>query len=146
MNQLATPGTANNIGDILLANPERFGPILTFAQHMMRGSGALDKADRELLVAYVSALNACSYCHGVHAATAEKFGVKAELLETLLADGTLYALDARLRPIFAFAHKLMLEPAQMTIVDRQVILQTGFDQAVIGDVIAIAALFSFFNR
>ncbi len=112
----------------------------------MRGSSDLAKADRELLAAYVSALNACSFCHGVHAATAEKFGVSAELLETILADGTLRALDAKLRPIFAFAHKLALEPARVTSADRQLILQTGFDQSVIGDVIAIVALFSFFNR
>ncbi len=146
MNELVTLGPDASIGDILFANPERFGPILTFAQDVMRGSSALAKADRELLAAYVSALNACSFCHGVHAATAQKFGVRAELLETLLADRTLEALDAKLRPIFAFAQKLTLEPARVTNADRQVIVQTGFDQAAIGDVVAIVALFSFFNR
>ena len=146
MTDLATLGRDTSIGDILFANPERFGPILIFAQDVMRGSSVLTKADRELLAAYVSSLNACSYCHGVHAAVAQKFGVQTELLETLVADRTLKALDARLRPIFAFAHKLTLEPARVTSADRQVIIQTGFDQAVIEDVIAIVALFSFFNR
>ena len=146
MNELATLGPGASIGDILIANPERFGPILAFAQDVMRGSSALAKTDRELLAAYVSALNACSFCHGVHAATAQRFGVRAELLESLLADGTLGALDARLRPIFAFAHKLTLEPARVTSADRQVILQTGFEQSVVEDVIAIVSLFSFFNR
>ncbi len=127
MNGLAAPGTDSSIGDILFANPERFGPILAFAQDVMRGSSTLAKADRELLAAYVSALNACSFCHGVHAATTQKFGVRAELLETLLADRTLEALDAKLRSIFAFAHKLTLEPARVTSADRQVIIQTGFD-------------------
>ncbi len=146
MNEFVTLGPDASIGDILFANPERFGPILTFAQGVMRGSGTLNQADRELLAAYVSALNACSFCHGVHAATAEKFGVGADLLETLMTDRSLKALDPKLRPIFAFAHKLTLEPARVTSADRQVVLQTGFDQSVIEEVIAIVALFSFFNR
>ena len=146
MNEMAPLGQDASIGDILFADPERFGPILTFAQDVMRGSSALDTADRELLAAYVSALNACSFCHGVHAATAKKFGVGAELLEAILADNSLAALEPKLRPIFAFAHKLTLEPSRVTDSDRHVILQTGYDAAVIGDVTAIVALFSFFNR
>lgn len=146
MKEMTHLGPDSSIGDILFADPEGYGPILTFAQEVMRGSGELNHPDRELLAAYVSALNACSFCHGMHAATAEKFGVKAELLEAILADNSLAALDPKLRPIFAFAHKLTLEPSRVTDADRQVIVQSGHGAAIIADVTAIVALFSFFNR
>lgn len=146
MNEMAPLGQDASIGDILFADPERYGPILTFAQDVMRGSGELGNADREFLAAYVSALNACSFCHGVHAATAKKFGVKTELLEAIVADNSLAALEPKLRPIFAFAQKLTLEPSRVTDADRQAISQSGYDAATIADVTAIVALFGFFNR
>jgi AhpD family alkylhydroperoxidase len=32
-------------------------------------------AERELIAAYVAGLNACGYCHGIHIAVAEAFGI-----------------------------------------------------------------------
>ena len=47
---------------------------------------AASKAERELIAAYVSGLNACRYCHGVHAATAGLFGIAEAALTALLSD------------------------------------------------------------
>ncbi|MEE8545494.1 MAG: carboxymuconolactone decarboxylase family protein, partial [Alphaproteobacteria bacterium] len=41
-----------------------------FAEAVMRGPCQLSEGERELIAAYVSGLNACTYCLGVHAATA----------------------------------------------------------------------------
>jgi AhpD family alkylhydroperoxidase len=39
-----------------------------------------------LIAAYVSALNACGYCHGMHGATAAAFGVARDRLQALVDD------------------------------------------------------------
>jgi AhpD family alkylhydroperoxidase len=44
----------------------------------------LSVAQRELIAAYVSGLNACGYCHGVHSATVQAFGIDEAVLTALL--------------------------------------------------------------
>lgn len=139
-------GPDAGIGDILLSHPERFAPILTFAHTIMRTGDGLDSGTRELLAAFVSGLNDCAFCHGVHAATAERFGVDPDLLQALLGEGTDANLAAPLKPIFELARKLTQTPAQVTEADRQAVLDAGHTQEVLKDVIALVALFAFFNR
>ena len=43
-------------------------PLVQFHEALMRGESPLTAGQRELLAAYVSGLNSCSYCQGVHAA------------------------------------------------------------------------------
>jgi AhpD family alkylhydroperoxidase len=44
----------------------------------LRGPSPFTVAERELIAAYVSGLNACGYCHGIHRVTADAFGVAGE--------------------------------------------------------------------
>ncbi len=46
---------------------------------IMRQPSQLSVGERELIAAYVSALNACQYCLGVHSVTAENFGSGSHL-------------------------------------------------------------------
>ncbi len=55
--------------DVLQLVPETARPLVQFHEALMRGDSPLAVGQRELLAAYVSALNSCAYCHGVHAAT-----------------------------------------------------------------------------
>lgn len=52
----------------------------------LRNDGPLMPKDKELVAAYVSGLNACQYCFGVHSQTAQAFGVPEEVLTRLLND------------------------------------------------------------
>ncbi|MGH8918907.1 MAG: carboxymuconolactone decarboxylase family protein [Actinomycetes bacterium] len=61
--------------DVFRTRPEVYGPLIDFHQALLRGPSPLSVAERELIAAYVSGLNACGYCHGVHAAPAAAFGV-----------------------------------------------------------------------
>lgn len=146
MTHFSNLGPDASIGDILFSNPDRFGPILSFANEVMRGDGALDTSTRELLAAYVSGLNDCAFCHGVHDATAQRLGVDPSVLTALLADITLADIANDHRPIFAFAHMLTLTPSKVTDSDRHAVLEAGHSEDAVKDVVAIVALFSFFNR
>src|SRR5690349_7984961 len=61
--------------DVFRAYPEIYRPLLDYHQALLRGPSPLSIAERELIAAYVSGLNACRYCHGVHQATAQAFGI-----------------------------------------------------------------------
>ncbi|HEY2960400.1 MAG TPA: carboxymuconolactone decarboxylase family protein [Actinomycetota bacterium] len=58
-------------------------------------------AERELIAAYVSGLNACDYCHCVHSATAQAFGLDEGLVAALL-DVDAAPIDARMRPVLRY--------------------------------------------
>jgi AhpD family alkylhydroperoxidase len=72
--------------DVFRAYPDSAGPLLDYHEVLMRGPSPLSMAERELVAAYVSGVNSCGYCHGVHTATAAAFGVGESTLTALLAD------------------------------------------------------------
>lgn len=57
----------------------------------------------ELIAAYVSGLNACGYCHGIHTAVAEAFGIAEGTFAGLLDDLDTAPVDERLRPLLRYA-------------------------------------------
>src|SRR3990172_6731934 len=79
--------------------PETSKPLLAYHEVLMRGPSPLSVAERELIAAFVSALNACDYCHGVHEATARQFGIDEATMSSLLVDIDTTAIDERLKPL-----------------------------------------------
>ena len=51
--------------------------LIALHEALLRGDSPLSPAQHELIAAYVSGLNRCRYCHGVHTATAERLGTSA---------------------------------------------------------------------
>ena len=60
--------------DVFRSYPHASRPLLDYHQALLRGLSPLSAAERELIAAFVSGLDACGYCHGVHTATAQVFG------------------------------------------------------------------------
>jgi uncharacterized peroxidase-related enzyme len=55
-------------------------------------------------------------------------------------------LDARLRAILAFAHKLTLEPRAMRQEDVRALRDVGLDDRAILETVQVTAYFNFVNR
>jgi uncharacterized peroxidase-related enzyme len=136
----------SDITHILLHDSKRYGPLNELAHQLLRGPSELTAAQRELLGAYISRLNACTYCSGVHAAVAEQMGVASSMLEALFTDIDTAPVDDRLKPIFRYAEKLTLHPAKMIQSDADKVLAANWSEKTLEDVIGITALFSFYNR
>ena len=83
-------------------NPNASRLLIAFHTVVLRGPSPLSEGERELITAFVSGLNACDDCHGVHAATARAFGVDDTLLTELVTDPDCTAADQRMRPLFRF--------------------------------------------
>ena len=78
--------------DVFKAFPGTSTPLIEFHEVLLRGPSPFTATERELIAAYVSGLNGCEYCHGVHTATAEHMGVEVGLLRRIVPDGELAAL------------------------------------------------------
>ena len=59
----------------LKCEPDTGIPFSQLNQAVMRGNAPFTPGERELIAAYVSALNACHYCQSEHTALAETFGI-----------------------------------------------------------------------
>lgn len=92
--------------DLYARFPENLRPLMGYTDGLLRGEGALSVGERELIATYVSALNACTFCTGAHRAYAEVFGIDGALIDALIADFDTAPVDAKLRPILAYAAKL----------------------------------------
>src|SRR5260370_40689490 len=94
--------------DVFRAYPGTARPLLDYHQALLRGPSPLTVAERELIAAYVSGLNACRYCHGVHTAVAEVFGIPEGTLGALLEDIGAAPVTERMKPLLRYVGKLTL--------------------------------------
>jgi uncharacterized peroxidase-related enzyme len=131
---------------ILALNPQAGRALLDFHTAVLRQDTALTAAHKELIAAFVSGLNACAYCHGVHRQTALAFGVDADLIEQLVADFDAAPVDAKLRPLLAYARKLTLTPAKMVAADARAVFDVGWSERDLHDAILTVGLFNLMNR
>jgi uncharacterized peroxidase-related enzyme len=132
--------------DVFRAYPRTSRPLLAYHQALLRGPSPLSVAERELIAAYVSGLNACRYCHGVHTAVAEAFGISAGTLGALLEGIGAAPVTERMKPLLRYAGKLTLTPAKITPGDAEAVLAAGWEEQALHDAVAVCGLFSLMNR
>ena len=126
--------------------PHTVPPLLEYHDRLLRDASPLTVAERELIAAYVSGLNACTYCHGAHVVAARAFGVDEALFDGLMGDLGSSGVDEKLKPILAYVGKLTQTPAMMTEADARRVYDAGWDEQALFDAISVCALFNFMNR
>ena len=132
--------------DLFRAFPDTARPLLAFHEVLLRGPSPFSEAERELIAAYVSGLNACRYCYGVHTATAERLGGPAGAVAAALEDLASAPIDVRMQPVLAYAGKLTASARGVTAADARAILDAGWDATALYHTVAVTALFNFMNR
>jgi uncharacterized peroxidase-related enzyme len=120
--------------------------LLEFHEVLMRGASPFTPGERELIAAYVSGVNACNYCHGVHTVTAEAFGLEPGVLTAALADLDTAPIDAKLKPVLAYVGKLTRTPSTMVEADAKAVFAAGWPERALHDAVLVCALFNFMNR
>lgn len=132
--------------EVFDAHPDVYANFMYVSQGIMRGDSPLSAGERELIGAYVSALNSCGYCYGGHRAAAEAFGVAPEIIDGLVANVATAPVDPKLRPLFAYVQKLTLRPSRLTQADADAVFAAGWDEAALHSAVAVCAMFNFMNR
>ncbi len=146
MAKFPTLGDEATVPDILKMSPEAGAALLEMHEPIMRGPSSLTPGERELIAAYVSGLNECSYCHGVHSECAKAFGIPGEAMERMLDDLDGAGFEPKLVPLHKAAGKLTGKPSSLTEADTQAVYDAGWDEKALHDAIMVTACFNLMNR
>lgn len=135
-----------NLADVIKAFPKGWEEMLDYHDVILRGDSPFTIAERELISAYVSGLNKCRFCLNAHTVYTESFGVEEGTVAALLDDPDKAPIDAKLRPVLAYAKKLTLTPHAIDKADITAMLNVGWTQEAVADANVITALYNFMNR
>ncbi len=134
------------VKQVYALNPQSFHHWIHVEEAIMRGPSAFTSGERELMAAYVSRLNSCTYCASSHSEAAIILGVEPHLLEGLMTDIDAAPIDKRFVPIFKCLKKLTLTSFKMVQADADAIYAAGWDERALHDAIMVCCCFSFMNR
>jgi uncharacterized peroxidase-related enzyme len=131
---------------LLATFPDTGSALIGYTQAVMRGPSAFSPAERELLATYVSGLNTCGFCTGVHRATAQALDMDPDLLDALLTNLDTAPVDEHMRPVLSYARSLTLTPARVSAADADAVLAAGWPERALHDTASVCGLLSLFNR
>lgn len=114
--------------DVFRRFPHAVRPLLEYHDRILRDESPLTVGERELIAAYVSALNACNFCHGAHAIAANVHGVPEDLIQKLVNDPDEAAVEPKLKPLLAYVAKLTRTPSAMAPSDAHAVYEAGWDE------------------
>lgn len=131
---------------VLARFPKGLQPLLELHDAILRDDSQLTIEQRETIAAFVSATNACEYCHGAHRLFATQFGADPELIDAITSDLDAAPIDDPFRELLRYVGKLTREPAKLTQADADRVFAAGWDADALFDAVAVCALFNFMNR
>jgi uncharacterized peroxidase-related enzyme len=130
-----------------LYRPEFFGrPWLALLREVMRGPSPWSPGERELLAAFVSRLNHCPYCVGVHTGTATlglDKPVTVDMLDHWQQQG---GFSPMLKAIFALLERVVANPGAVAVGDVEAARAAGVADDAIVDALYVAFMFNLVNR
>jgi uncharacterized peroxidase-related enzyme len=109
----------------------------------MRGPSEWTAGEREVLAAFISQLNECPFCSGVHAGIAER---RDAGLTDPLGQWRRGEVEARMAAMFGFLEKLTGTPEVVGVADITSVRDAGVSDAAILDAIYVCYLFNAINR
>jgi uncharacterized peroxidase-related enzyme len=121
-------------------------PFSQLNEAVMRGDAPFTAGEREVIAAYVSALNGCDYCQCEHTALATAFGFPAGILAQLLQDVDTAEVSESLRAAVVYARKLTLAPTRLGPADVAAFFAAGHDERALYFVVFVTAVFTMSNR
>lgn len=147
MAHIKVPETVPGIRALFAVRPEIAGPIGALTDVLLHAPGTLPPADRELIGAYVSALNECAFCRNSHAAIAAcHLGGDEALVASVLRDPERAAISPKLRALLHLAGRVQQGGRHVSAEDVSRSRQHGATDLEIHDTVLIAALFCMVNR
>jgi uncharacterized peroxidase-related enzyme len=118
----------------------------TTGERLYRGPSAFSPGERELIVSYVSALNACEYCFGSHSQIAQAWGIDLSVLDGLMENVETADISPALKPVFHFVRKLTQAPARMTQADADAVTAAGWNERAYHEMVILCCRMNFMNR
>jgi uncharacterized peroxidase-related enzyme len=120
-----------------------------FAWHdalLLKETGSLSKAEREMIIVATSGANDCLYCVVAHGAILRVYAKQPQLADQVAVNYLKADIGERQRAMLAFALKVCKDSAAIVEADLEALRAHGFDDEDIWDIGAITALFGLSNR
>ncbi|MFG1886923.1 carboxymuconolactone decarboxylase family protein [Micromonospora sp. NPDC049051] len=127
--------------------PETGQPLLELVEVLLRGPHPLTPGERELIAAYVSGRNECTYCCAAHSAyAAAQLDEGMALVDQVRADLDSAPISAKLRALLRIAGAVQVSGRAVTPELVEAARAEGASDLEIHDAVLIAAAFCMFNR
>jgi uncharacterized peroxidase-related enzyme len=120
-----------------------------FAWHdalLLKETGSLTKAEREMVIVATSGANDCLYCVVAHGAILRVYARQPQLADQVAVNYLKADIGERQRAMLAFALKVCNDSAAIVEADFEPLRAHGFSDEDIWDIGAITALFGLSNR
>ena len=135
------------IRGLLRYRPETGRPLSELAEVLLRGPSTLTRGERELIAAYISALNECQFCSSSHSAcAAAQLPGGMALVEQVCADAGNAPVSAKLKTLLAIAAAVRQSGLSVTAEQIAEARAASATDVEIHDTVLIAAAFCMFNR
>lgn len=140
------PPLVPGVRSLVMYRPETGKHLYELVQILLRGDSPLTAAERELIAAYVSHLNNCTFCYQSHAAAARcLLGNNASVMDEVL-QGKMTSLTPKMQALLRIASKVQVLGKEVQQEDVDAARNAGAGDRDIHDTVLIAATFSMFNR
>jgi len=116
-----------------------------FTHETMRGPSLWSVAERELIAAFISKLNECSFCIGAHTATASIAYKDKTKVDAVLSDLETAPIEESLKAVLICIKKLTLEHS-VNSNDMKKVLDAGVTPGQIMDALNVCFAFNVTNR
>jgi uncharacterized peroxidase-related enzyme len=147
---LAVQEKAGFVPNVFLALAHRPAEFRAFfAYHdalMLKETGSLSKADREMIVTATSAKNGCLYCVVAHGALLRIYAKQPLVADQVAVNHLKADITPRQKAMLDYAIKVCLRSDEICEDDYATLRGHGFDDEDIWDIAAITAFFGLSNR
>jgi uncharacterized peroxidase-related enzyme len=146
MPYIAVPEGIPGIRSLFATRPHVAQPLSLLADTLLHAPNTLSRGDRELIGAYVSALNDCTFCYRSHAAIASCHLGDGGIAEAVARDPEQAPVSDKMKALLAIAAQV--QRGGQTVHDEHIARARaeGASDDEIHDTVLIAAAFCMFNR
>jgi uncharacterized peroxidase-related enzyme len=131
---------------LIFYRPDFYGsPAKQFTQRVMRGPSGWSVGDRELMAAFVSRLNECTFCVKAHSAVSATAYGDHNKVDQVLSDLNTAQIELPLRAVLVLLGKLTREQS-VNAEDIRTAMAAGVNTQQIEDAFAICFAFNITNR
>lgn len=132
---------------LMAFRPETARPLNELANVLLVAPNSLSRGERELIAAYVSDLNQCSFCCQSHSAfAAAQLPAGPELVDKVRRDPESAPVSDRMKALLRIAAAVQLDGRRVTTALVDQAKAAGATDVEIHDAVLIAAAFCMFNR
>jgi uncharacterized peroxidase-related enzyme len=147
MPHISLGNDAPGIVSLFAYQPETAKPMVELVDRLLCGPNTLSRGDRELIGAYVSSLNDCSFCTNSHAAfAAAQLPEGMALVDQVRADLDTAPVSPKMRALLRIAGAVQRGGKHVRDEDVAAAREAGATDLEIHDTVLISAMFCLANR